>query len=136
MEYRFEFDGAAVLALLQESDAAEERLLTEAQRYLAAGVDLGSDDPRALEEPEHPATGAPPGLWLTNDRGVCLRSNARDRPGERVAYAHGYQSDVPFGDEPICEFLDATPLRQLRPDDTLVVTLAEQKLRLSLIRGD
>jgi hypothetical protein len=136
MQHRFEFDGADVRALLEESDTAEERLWTEAQRYLAAGIDLASDDPRALEDPEHPATGAPPGLWLMNDRGVYLRSNARDGSSERAAYASGFQTDVPFGDEPICEFIDAAPLRQLRPNDTLVVTLAEHRLRLSLIRPE
>jgi hypothetical protein len=136
MQQRFHFDGAAVRELLAESEAAEERLLTEAQRYLAAGIDLTSDDPRVLDEPEEPATGAPPGLWLMNDRGVYLRSNAGDRPGGEVAYAEGYESDAPFGDEALCEFLDAGPLRQVLPGDTLVVTVDEKKLRLSVIRPE
>jgi len=37
------------------------------------------------------------------------------------------------GDEPACEFIDAGPLSQLRPGDTLVVTV-DDKIRLSLIR--
>ena len=36
MEGRFEFEGAEVRALLAESRAADERLMTEAQRYVAA----------------------------------------------------------------------------------------------------
>jgi hypothetical protein len=134
MENRFEFEGAEVQALLEESLAARERRMTEAQRYIAARVDLESDDPGLHEEVEHPGTGAPPGLWLMNDRGVYLRSNADPRPQDSVAYARGFRADVPVGEEPICEFIDAEPLRQLRPGDTLVVTLGERRLRLSLIR--
>lgn len=134
MEQRFEFDGAEVLALLDESDAARERLMTEAQRYLAAGVDLHADDPQPVDDVEHPGTGAPPGLWLMNDAGVYLRSNARDRPAASVAYARGFRAEVPVGDEPYCEFIDAAPLRRLRPDDALVVTLSEHRVRLSLLR--
>lgn len=134
MEQRFEFEGAEVLALLDESDSAEERLLTEAQSYLAAGIDLHAEDPQLHDDIEPPATGAPPGLWLMNDRGVYLRSNATRRPGGRVAYARGYRAEVQVGDEPMCEFIDAAPLRQLQTGDTLVVGLDEQKVRLSLIR--
>lgn len=134
MEHRFEFEGAEVRALLEESYAAEERRMTEAQRYLAAGVDLHAEASRWDGEVEHSGTGAPPGLWLMNDRGVYLRSNAVDREEEHVAYARGYRADVQVGDEPVCEFIDAAPLEQVRPDDTLVVTLSEQKVRLSLIR--
>ena len=134
MEGRFEFDGAEVRSLLEESHAAREHLLTEAQRYVAAGIDLQATDGDWDEEVDHPEVGAPPGLWLMNDRGVYLRSNARKRDGARVAYARGYRADIPVGEETICEFIDAAPLEQLRPDDTLVVTLSEQKITLSLIR--
>lgn len=133
MQGRFEFDGDAVLTLVEEARAARERVWTEAQRYVAAGVDL-SGGAELAEEPELPDTGAPPGLWLMNDRGVYLRSNAQRRPEESMAHARGYRAEVQVGDEPICEFIDAAPLAQLRPDDTLVVTLSEQKLALSLIR--
>lgn len=134
MEQRFEFEGAEVRALVEESLAADERLMTEAQRYVAAGVDLHAPDAGAPDEVEHPGTGAPPGLWLMNDRGVYLRSNAARRPGERVAYARGYRADVQVGGEPMCEFVSAGPLEQLLPGDTLVVTLDEEKIRLSLLR--
>ena len=133
MEGRFEFDGAEVRALVEESLAAKERLLTEAQRYVAAGVDLSAPAGEWDGEVDHPETGAAPGLWLMNDRGVYLRSNAPDG-GERVAQAHGYQAEVQVGDEPFCEFIDATPLEQVRPGDTLVVTLSERKIALSLVR--
>jgi hypothetical protein len=137
MEQRFEFEGAEVRALLEESHAARERLMTEAQRYVAAGVDLHAGTADGLEDAvEHPGTGAPPGLWLMNDRGVYLRSNASQRPGERVAYARGFRAEVAVGDDPMCEFVDAAMLEQLRAGDTLVVTLSEQKIRLSLIRPE
>jgi hypothetical protein len=134
MEQRFEFEGAEVLALLEESRAAAERLMTEAQRYVAAGVDLSAEEADAEADVDHPGTGAPPGLWLMNDRGVYLRSNAKKRKTGSVAYARGYRGEVQVGDEPYCEFVDAAPLAQLRDQDTLVVTLAEHKLRLSLLR--
>ena len=134
MDNRFEFEGAEVRALLDESYGAGERLMTEAQKYLAAGVDLYAEEPALAEDVDHPGTGAPPGLWLMNDRGVYLRSNASSRPGERVAWARGYRAEVPVGGEPMCEFIDAEPLGQLRDDDTLVVTLSENRVRLSLIR--
>jgi hypothetical protein len=136
MEGRFEFDGADVLPLVEETNAAGERVMTEAQRYVAAGVDLHSPDAEVPDEIDHPGTGAPPGLWLMNDRGVYLRSNARKRRDGSAAYARGYRAEVQVGDEPVCEFIDAGPLEQLRPDDTLVLTLSEQKIRLSLIRPD
>lgn len=136
MEYRFEFEGREVRSLLDESYAADERLMTEAQRYLAAGIDLHSEAPQWHDELEHPGTGAPPGLWLMNDQGVYLRSNASERPGEQVAYARGYRDHVQIGDEPTCEFIDGGSLQQLRPDDCLVVTVSEQKVRLSLIRHE
>lgn len=132
MQGRFEFDGAGVRALLEESRAARERLWTEAQRYVAAGVDLRAETAELDGEPDLPETGAPPGLWLMNDEGVYLRSNAID--GDDVVHAHGHRAEVPIGDEPICEFIDAAPLDQLRPDDTLVVTLGEDKIRLSILR--
>lgn len=136
MESRFEFDGAEVTALLQESYAADERVMTEAQQYLAAGIDLGAEDPQLHEDIVLPETGAPPGLWLMNDEGVYLRSNAGKRPGDSVAYAQGYRAEVQIGDELICEFIDAAPLEALRPEDTLVVTLSEERVRLSLIRRE
>lgn len=133
MDGRYEFEGAEVRALLAESRAAGERLMTEAQRYLAAGVDLDSD--AALDDDvDHPGTGAPPGLWLCNDRGVYLRSNAKRRAAGAVAYARGYRGEVQVGDEGFCEFVDAGPLERLQDGDTLVVTLAEEKIRLSLVR--
>jgi hypothetical protein len=135
MDYRFEFDGAEVRALVEESNAAKERVMTEAQRYVAAGIDLYSEEPQELDDVDHPGTGAPPGLWLMNDQGVYLRSNAGKRPGGPVAYARSYQTDVQVGDEPICEFIDARALQELQPGDTLVVGLSEQKVRLSLIRS-
>ena len=137
MEGRFEFSGSEVRELVEESRRARERLYTEAQRYIAAGVDLHSDEGDWDEGVEDfPQTGAAPGLWLMNDRGVYLRSNAADAESGRVAYAHGYRTDVQVGDEPMCEFIDAGPLEQLRPDDTLVVTVGEERIRLSLIRSD
>ena len=134
MTGRFEFEGAEVCALLAESHAARERLLTEAQRYVAAGVDLHALDSYWDDELEHPETGAPPGLWLRNDRGIYLQSNARKRRPESVAYARGYRAEVQVGDEAICEFVDAALLGQLRPEDTLVITASEARLKLSLIR--
>ena len=134
MEQRFEFEGAEVLALLEESRAAAVRVMTEAQRYVAAGVDLNAEEADPDAEPDHPGTGAPPGLWLMNDRGVYLRSNAKKRKPDSVAYARGFRADVQVGNEPFCEFVSAEPLAQLGERDTLVITLAEQKLRLSLLR--
>lgn len=134
MEQRFEFEGAEVRALLEESRSADERVMTEAQRYLAAGVDLHAEPAEWDPEVDHPGTGAPAGLWLMNDRGVYLRSNAHDREPGSVAYARGYRAEVQVGDDPICEFIAADPLEQLRPDDTLVVTVSEQKMRLSILR--
>jgi len=128
---RFEFEAAEVLPLVEESRSAPERLMTEAQRLVAGGVDLTSGE--IPDDVDHPGTGAPPGLWLMNDRGVYLRSNAKDG-GEKVAHARGYRSEVAVGDEPICEFVDAAPLGQLQPNDTLVVTLDKHKIRLSLLR--
>ena len=136
MEGRYEFEGAEVLPLLAETNGAKERVMTEAQRYLAAGVDIHSPDAEAPEEIDHPGTGAPPGLWLMNDRGIYLRSNAGKRAAESVAFARGFRADVQVGDEPVCEFIDAAPLAQLRDGDTLVVTLSEEKIRLSLIRKE
>ena len=136
MERRYEFEGAEVRALVEESRAAGVRLMTEAQRYLAAGIDLHAEQAEWDGEVDHPGTGADPGLWLMNDRGVYLRSNAKTRDAGSVAYARGFRSDVPVGDEPACEFIDASTLDPVRPGDTLVVTLDERKVRLSLIRPD
>ncbi|HET6764331.1 MAG TPA: hypothetical protein VFH27_11685, partial [Longimicrobiaceae bacterium] len=94
MELRFEFEGAEVRALLAETQGAAMRMMTEAQRYVAAGVDLNAETADPDAEVDHPGTGAPPGLWLMNDRGVYLRSNAKQRPGEKVAYARGFRADV------------------------------------------
>jgi len=135
MKGRFEFEGAEVRALVEESRSAKDRLLTEAQRWVAAGVDLNADAAEIDEDADLPETGAPPGLWLMNDRGVYLRSNAQQGGGATVVYARGFRADVPVGDEPFCEFIDAAPLEQLRPDDTLVVTASEDKLRLSIVRA-
>ena len=136
MEQRFEFEGAEVRELLDESHAARERLMTEAQRYVAAGVDLHAGGPDGIESAaEHPGTGAPPGLWLMNDRGVYLRSNAKKRAADSVAHARGFRGEVQVGDDTVCEFIDAAPLAPLQDGDTLVVTLAERKLKLSLLRG-
>jgi hypothetical protein len=132
MSERYEFSGAEVLALVEEAVQADERLMTEAQRLVASGIDLESEE-LPEDDAEHPGTGAAPGLWLMNHRGIHLRSNAADG-GERVAFAHGFRSELPVGDEPMCEFVDAAPLAQLRPDDTLVVTLDKHKIRLSLLR--
>lgn len=132
MEGRFEFEGAEVRALIAESRGADRRLYTEAQRYLAAGVDLSEDEPDV--EVDLPEEGAPPGLWLMNDAGVYLRSNAAERPAGSVAYARGYRAEVQVGDEAACEWIDAAPLEQMRDGDTLVVTVGERKLTLSLIR--
>ena len=79
MAQRYEFEGAEVQALVQEAEAATVRLMTEAQRYVAAGVDLHADDAPPEDDVDVPETGAPPGLWLMNDRGVYLRSNAKRR---------------------------------------------------------
>ena len=135
MEGRFEFSGDDVLALLEESRRAKERLWTEAQRYLAAGVDLQAEEADLDDDVDYPETGAPPGLWLMNDRGVYLRSNAARARGETVAYAAGYRADVPVGEGDGCEFIDADTLAPLRSGDTLVVTASEQRLRLSVIRS-
>ena len=136
MEKRYEFEGAEVLALVEESRAAPVRVMTEAQRYLAAGIDLHAEQAEWNGEVDHPGTGAQPGVWLMNDRGVYLRSNAKNRDAGSVAYARGYRGEVPVGDEPACEFIDAATLDPVRPGDTLVVTLDERKVRLSLIRPD
>ena len=136
MEKRYEFEGAEVRALVEESRAAGERLMTEAQRYLAAGIDLHDEAADWDGEVDHPGTGADPGLWLMNDRGVYLRSNAQQRPGERVAYARGFRAEVQVGDEAMCEFIDAAPLAQLQPGDTLVLTVNDAKIRVSLIRPE
>lgn len=135
MNARYEFEGAEVKRLIEESKAAKVRLMTEAQRYLASGIDLHADDADASAEPDHPGTGAPPGLWLMNDRGVYLRSNAKTRDRDRVSYARGYRGEVQMGPEAFCEFIDASPLEQLQSTDTLVITLSEQKIRLSLTRA-
>ncbi|HYJ79999.1 MAG TPA: hypothetical protein VEW03_10380 [Longimicrobiaceae bacterium] len=135
MEQRFEFEGAEVRALVEESRAAAERRMTFAQRCLAAGVSPESADPDWEAVEAHPDTGAPPGLWLRNDRGVYLSSNAADRPEGSVAAARGYRAEVQVGDEEFCEFIDAGQLDLLEPDDTLVVTLTEHKVKLSLLRG-
>jgi hypothetical protein len=134
MTGRFEFDGDAVLELLEDSRGARERLLTEAQRFLAAGVDLHAERVEWDEDLETPEAGAPPGLWLRNDRGVYLQSNARDADPERIVHAHGFRAEVPFGDEPVCEFVDADTLAPLRRGDTLVLTLVQDKIRLSVVR--
>jgi hypothetical protein len=136
MEKRYEFEGAEVRALVEESRAAAVRLMTEAQRYLAAGIDLHADEVEWNGEVDHPGTGAEPGLWLMNDRGVYLRSNAKTRDADSVAYARGFRGDVPVGDEPGCEFIDAAMLDPVRAGDTLVVTLDERKVKLSLIRPE
>jgi hypothetical protein len=134
MEGRYEFDAGEVLALLAESRAAGERVMTEAQRYLAAGIDLTAPPEEWSGDVDHPGTGAPPGLWLMNDRGVYLRSNARSRDEGSVAFAHGHRAEIPAPGEPACEFIAAEQLEPLQAGDTLVITLSEQKLRLSLIR--
>ena len=136
MEGRYEFEGAEVLALLEESREAKERLMTEAQRYVAAGVDLLAEDADPTVEVDHPGTGAAPGLWLMNDRGVYLRSNAKRRPGGKVAYARGFRAEVAVGGDPVCEFIGAAQLEPLREGDTLVVAVSENKLRLSLVRPE
>jgi hypothetical protein len=134
MNGRFEFEGAEVQALVEESRSAKERLLTEAQQWIAAGVDLLAEDPDFDDDADLPETGAPPGLWLMNDRGVYLRSNASKRGGENVAYARGYRADIQVGDEPVCEFIDAAQLEQIRPSDTLVVSMSDDKIRMSIVR--
>jgi len=136
MEKRYEFEGAEVRALVEESRAAGERLMTEAQRYLAAGIDLHDEAADWDGEVDHPGTGADPGLWLMNDRGVYLRSNAKTRDAGSVAYARGFRGDVQVGEELSCDYIDAALLDPVLPGDTLVVTLDERKVRLSLIRPD
>ncbi|HEX6911139.1 MAG TPA: hypothetical protein VF142_12125 [Longimicrobium sp.] len=136
MEQRYEFEGAEVQALVEEAQAAPVRLMTEAQRYVAAGVDLHAEDAALDADVDHPGTGAQPGLWLMNDRGIYLRSNAKARRDDSVAYARGYRGTLQVGDEPFCEFIDAGPLAQVRAGDTLVVTLGERKVRLSLLRDE
>jgi hypothetical protein len=135
MVARYEFEGAEVRALVEESRAAPERLMTEAQRYLAAGIDLHAEQAEWNGEVDHPGTGAQPGVWLMNDRGVYLRSNAARRRGEKAAYAAGYRAEVPVGEGDVCEFIDADTLAPLQPGDTLVVTASEQRLRLSIVRS-
>lgn len=135
MKGQFEFDGAQVRALVEEARDARERQMTEAQRFMAAGIDLKADPAGQFDgDVDHPGTGAPPGLWLMNDKGVYLRSNASKREPGSVAYAAGYQSAVQVGDEVYCEYLDAEQLAPVGPGDTLVVTLTEEKVRLSLRR--
>jgi hypothetical protein len=133
MEGRFEFDGAEVRALLDEAHAADENVMTEAQRLVASGVDLHGEPVEDVEA-DHPGTGAPPGLWLMNDRGVYLRSNASARPDGSLAYARGYRAEVQVGDEPVCEFIDGAQLAPVQAGDTLVVALSEARMRLSLVR--
>ena len=132
MEGRYEFEGAEVRALVEEALDARERRMTWAQRCLAAGIELDAEEADWEAVEEQPETGAPPGLWLCNDRGVYLRSNAAKESG-RVAHARGYRAEVQVGDEEVCEFLDAAPLERVGPGDTLVVTLTENKVRLSLL---
>jgi hypothetical protein len=136
MEKRYEFEGAEVRGLVEESRAAAERLMTEAQRYLAAGIDIHAEQAEWDGEVNHPGTGAEPGLWLMNDRGVYLRSNARKRDEASVAWARGFRGDVAVEDEPTCEFIGAAMLDLVRSGDTLVVTLDDRKVRFSLIRPD
>lgn len=136
MAERYEFEGAEVQALVEEAQTAPVRLMTEAQRYVAAGIDLHAEDAALDEDVDHPETGAQPGLWLMNDRGVYLRSNAKSRRDDAVAYARGYRGGIQVGDETFCEFIDAGPLGQVRAGDTLVVTLDERKVRLSLLRDE
>ena len=137
MDGRYEFDGAEVVALLEEAREAAEREMTEAQRFVAAGVDLTAAPSEGWDGDLDEVSGdVPPGVWLMNDRGVYLRSNAKSRPGGRVAYARGFRADVRVGDEPVWEFIGAEQLSPLRAGDTLVVVLSEQKLRLSLVRPD
>jgi len=133
---RYEFEGAEVEALVREAQDAPVRLMTEAQRYVAAGVDLHAEDAALDEDVDHPGTGAEPGLWLMNDRGIYLRSNAKSRREDSVAFARGYRGGVQVGDEAFCEYIDAAPLAQVRAGDTLVVTLDERKVRLSLLRDE
>ena len=133
---RYEFEGAEVEALVREAQDAPVRLMTEAQRYVAAGVDLHAEDAALDEDVDHPGTGADPGLWLMNDRGIYLRSNAKSRREDSVAFARGYRGGVQVGDEAFCEYIDAAPLAQVRAGDTLVVTLDERKVRLSLLRDE
>jgi hypothetical protein len=135
MQERYEFDGDAVLELLEESHDAEVRLMTEAQRMMAAGVDIHATEGVADLDVDHPGTGAPPGLWIMNDRGVYLRSNAATG-GEHLVHARGSRPGDPAGEDSVCEFIDAEPLRQMRSGDTLVVGLSEHKIRLSLIRDE
>lgn len=135
MEERYEFDGDAVLELLEESREAQERLMTEAQRFLAAGVDIHAEEGDHDLEVDHPGTGAPPGLWIMNDGGVYLRSNAA-AGGKRVVRARGSAGSAPAGADSLCEFIDGGPLEQVEPGDTVVVRLSENKIRLSLIRED
>ncbi|CAN5817181.1 hypothetical protein BH23GEM6_BH23GEM6_08320 [soil metagenome] len=135
VEERYEFEGEAVLELLRESRAADERLMTEAQRYLAAGVDIHSLADNHDMDIDHPGTGAPPGVWIMNDRGVYLRSNAADGGSLRVP-AVGSEGTAPAGMDTLCEFIAAEPLDQIRPGDTVVVRLSEHKIRLSLIREE
>lgn len=134
MEQRYEFDGAEVRRLLEESAQAGERVMTFGQRCMATGVTPDSPDPDWEAVEAHPGTGAPPGLWLVNDRGVYLRSNAQKRKDDSVAYAAGFRADVQVGDHEVCEFLDARQLEPLQAGDTLVVTVTDEKLRLSLVR--
>jgi hypothetical protein len=133
MEERYEFDGDAVLELVEESQTADVRLMTEAQRVMAAGIDIHSTEGIPDLDVDHPGTGAPPGLWIMNDRGVYLRSNAADGGG-RVVHARGSSAGDPAIDDSLCEFIDAAPLAQIRSGDTVVVRLSENKIRLSLIR--
>ena len=135
MDERYEFDGDEVLELLEESRSADVRLMTEAQRFLAAGVDIHSQADQHDMVIDHPGTGAPPGLWIMNDRGVYLRSNAAGG-GSRVAPARGSHDSAPHLGEPVCEFIDAEPLAMVRPGDTVVVRMSEDKIRLSLIREE
>lgn len=140
MEGRYEFEGAGVLALVAEARAAAKRARTEAQRYLDAGVDLRAEPPADADppEPDVPEAGAdvPPGLWLMNDAGIYLRSNAVKRPATSRVHAEGYRAEVRVGDEPVQEFIAADSLAPLQPGDTLVVTLRAEKLSLSLLRPE
>ena len=135
MDERYEFDGDEVLELVEESRTAGERLMTEAQRFVAAGVDIHATEGPADLGIDHPGTGAPPGLWIMNDRGVYLRSNAADG-GRRLVHARGSAASAPQGEDSLCEFIDAAPLDQIRSGDTVVVRLSENKIRLSLIRDE
>ena len=83
---------------VDEVDALESEHVSLDQAV--AALDLDSPTAEWDEALEQPETGAPPGLWLMNDRGVYLRSKPPQELADLLVPAledpeHGLPPDVP-----------------------------------------